>query len=112
MIPIRKRKGELVGRVVEIVLEDIIRSSVPVNPAPFQPDTSLAQGPDGFHIVADEQDRSSALREVTHLSEAFLLERGVPNGENLVDDEDIGFQVCGHGKGKPYIHARGVAFYR
>jgi hypothetical protein len=45
-----------------------------------------------------------------HLAEAFLLERGVADGENFVDDEDV-TEVRGHGKREPHVHARGVAFH-
>ena len=38
------------------------------------------------------------------------MEGGVTDCEHLVDDQDFGFKVGGHGKSQADIHARGVAF--
>jgi hypothetical protein len=50
------------------------------------------------HIMADEQNRASAIRHVLHLTEALLLELGVPDGQHFVNDEDLRVQVGGDGE--------------
>ena len=39
---------------------------------------------------------------------ALLLERGVPDGEDLVDQQDVGLDVDHHGERKPHLHPRRV----
>ena len=51
-------------------------------------------------------------RDLRHLAEALLLELGVADGEHLVDDQDLGFQMRRDGEGEPHIHARRVALDR
>ena len=46
------------------------------------------------------------------LAEAFLLELGVADREHLVDDQDLGFEMRGDGKGETHIHAGRVALDR
>ena len=47
-------------------------------------------------------------RGLAHLSQAFLLELGVADGQDLVDEQDLGLQVRGDGEGQAHIHARGI----
>ena len=39
------------------------------------------------------------LGHIVHLAEALLLEFGITDRENFIDDQDLGFEVRGHGKG-------------
>ena len=39
---------------------------------------------------------------------ALLLEGGVADGEDLVDQQDLGVDVDHHREGEPHEHARGV----
>jgi hypothetical protein len=48
------------------------------------------------------------MRNLGHLAEALLLELGVADGEDLVDDEDFGFEMGGDGDGEADIHAAGI----
>ena len=47
--------------------------------------------------------------DFAHFAEAFLLEGGVADGEDFVDEEDFGFEVGGDGEGQADVHAGGVA---
>ena len=40
------------------------------------------------------------LRLTSHLAEALLLERGIPDGEHLVDDQDLGLEMAGTAKAR------------
>lgn len=71
------------------------------------------KGLDGLHIVADEDYGAGAFGgDSLHFAETFSLEGGIADRENFVDEENIGFEMSGHGEGKAHIHTRGVAFYR
>jgi hypothetical protein len=65
------------------------------------------------HVVADEQDGAAvAAGDLLHLAEALLLEGEVADGEDLVDDQDVGLQVGGHGEGQADVHPGGIALHR
>ena len=55
--------------------------------------------------------RPSALR-FGHAPEALPLELGVADGEDLVDDQDLGLEVRGDREREPHVHAAGVALDR
>ena len=52
------------------------------------------------------------LRHVAHLAEALALERGVADGQHLVDDQDLRLEVRRDGEGEPHVHAARVALDR
>jgi hypothetical protein len=39
--------------------------------------------------VADEEDGAAGAGDLVHLAEATFLEFGVPDGQDLVDDQDF-----------------------
>ena len=49
---------------------------------------------------------------VLHLPEALALERRVADRQDLVDEQDLGLEVRGHGEGQAHVHAGGVALDR
>ena len=55
-----------------------------------------------------EQHRASLLAQACELVEALLLERGVPDGEHLVDQQDVGVDLDGGGECEPNVHPRRV----
>ena len=73
--------------------------------AGIDPDRSAAERFHGRHVVRHKQDRTFAAPEFVHLPEAFLLERCVADGENLVNEQYVRIQVRGHGKAEPQAHA-------
>src|ERR1035438_693766 len=53
--------------------------------SPLQPHYPMAQRFHGGHVVAHENNRPALARCVSHFAEAFFLERGIPDGQHLVD---------------------------
>ena len=59
-----------------------------------------AQLLDGAHIMRDKEDSAAfSPGDLVHLAEAFLLELGVADGEDLVDHKDVRLHVSRHGEG-------------
>src|SRR6516164_9730251 len=58
--------------------------------------------------MAHKNDRSSFASYITHLAQAFLLKGNVPDGKNLVNEEDFRLEMGGDGEGQPDVHAAGV----
>ena len=50
--------------------------------------------------------------DIAHLAEALLLERGVADGQHLVDDQDLRLQMRGHGEREAHVHAARIALHR
>jgi hypothetical protein len=50
----------------------------------------------------------AALADARELVEALLLEGGVADGEDLVDEQDVGVDLDHHREGEPDEHARRV----
>ena len=61
------------------------------------------------HLVTHKQHRAPPLSHLAHLAQALLLELSVADREDLVDEEDLGFEVGGDGEGQADAHAAGVA---
>src|SRR5204863_1413744 len=73
--------------------------NVPLEPqlSPAEEEAVPAELLNRPHVMADEQNGSTAPRHIAHRAEAFLLELEVADGEDLIDDEDFRLQVGGHG---------------
>ena len=50
---------------------------------------------DGAHVVGDEQDRLALVLQAPELLVALLLEGGVADGQDLVDDQHVGVELDG-----------------
>ena len=75
-------------------------------------DRALRQCGDRREIVADEQDGAAAAGDLRHPVEAARLELGIAHRQDLVDHQDLGFEMGRHREGQPGIHADGVALDR
>ena len=75
-------------------------------------DGALAKRLDGREIVADEDDRASAARDLADLAEAFLLKLGVAHRENLVDEQNLRLEVRRDREGETEIHPARVPLHR
>ena len=58
--------------------------------------------------MRNEQNRAAALFELEDLPETLALERLVPNGKDLVEEEDVGPQVRRDRKAESHVHPRRV----
>ena len=60
--------------------------------------------------MTDKQHGSSTLRRnILHLAYRFLLEFGIADGEDFIDDEDLGLEEGGYGEAEADGHAAGEA---
>ncbi len=85
--------------------------SVERDPACIQQQRSVAEPPHRVGVVAHEEDRPPLVRGVAHLAEALPLKGRVAHRENLVHDQDVRFQVGGHGEGQPQVHAARIVLH-
>jgi len=78
----------------------------------LEQDGPLAQPFDHRRVVRDEKQRDSPGDELVDHPGAFELESRVPDGERLIDDQDVRVDVGGHRKSQPQHHAAGVRLDR
>jgi hypothetical protein len=74
----------------------------------FHQHRAVAEALDRTHVMSDEHDRPSLLFQPRELVEALLLKGGVPDREDLVDQDDLGLDLDRDGEGEPDLHTRGV----
>ena len=63
-------------------------------------------------LCETNDDRPPFARDLAHLAERLALEGGVADREHLVDEQDLGLEVGGHGEGQAHRHAARVALDR
>jgi hypothetical protein len=61
--------------------------------------------------VGDDDDGTALAAEVGELLGALLLEGHVADGQDLVDEQDVGLDVDRHGEPEPHVHAGGVVLH-
>ncbi len=59
-----------------------------------------------------EDYRAAAVPDVLHLVQALLLEPGVADGEDLVDQQDLGLEMGGHCERQTHVHPARVVLHR
>ena len=64
------------------------------------PDRAGAEALQRGEVVADEDHRPALVGGAVHLAEALALELGVLDREHLVDQQNLGLEVCGYGEGE------------
>jgi hypothetical protein len=84
------------------------RVAVVQDPAVVQDHPAAADPRDQVEGVGDEQDGAAVLLELGDLVQALALERLVADGQDLVDEQDVGADVDGHGEPEPHVLARAV----
>lgn len=57
----------------------------------------LAEPSNRRHVVRDEKNRPSFLADVFHLVQAPTLKARITDRQNLIHQQDFGFQVGGYG---------------
>src|SRR4029077_12472938 len=83
-----------------------------VDLAIFQPEDALAEAANLIHLVADENDRPSAFRDILHLAQTFFLELEVADSEYFIYEKNFRLERGGHGKCQPHLHSRAEIFER
>src|SRR5450759_1316845 len=93
-----------------VVLDDIFRLALPDDVPLVEHDDVRADLAAYLHVVGDEDDRLALVLYLLDALDAFALERFVPDGEHLVDYQDVRVHVDRHCEPQSYIHpARVVA---
>src|SRR4051794_13920263 len=63
--------------------------------------------------MAHKDNRSTALScYLFHFPEAFFLKFAISDCQDLIDDQDVRFQMGCDGEGQAHIHSGGVMLYR
>lgn len=62
--------------------------------------------------MTDEKHGTPGSSDITNLAEAFFLKRNVANGENLINQQNFGFQMSGDCEGQPRVHSARIMFNR
>ena len=73
---------------------------------------AVAQRLDDRQVVGDEEHGAALCGDLAHLAQAFLLEGGVADREDLVDEQDLRLEVRGDGEREPHVHPARVALDR
>src|SRR4051812_12930919 len=86
----------------------IVRRAVEEHGAVLEEHCAVAETLDRGRVVRYEHDGPAALLEVEDLAEALALERLVADGEHLVQQENVGFDVRCDRETEPHVHPRRV----
>ena len=100
------------GGRLEVVRDDFPARAVARNAAPFEEQRSVAELRDRLHVVRDEEHGSTGGPDLFHTAEASGLELRVADGEDLVDQEDLGLEVRGDRECEPHVHSARVPLDR
>ena len=81
---------------------------------------SAAVDPDGVgaerlnrgQVVGDEKHGTAGGMQVAHGLQAFALKFRVSHCQDFVHDQDVRFEMRGHGKSQSHPHAAGIALDR
>ena len=80
--------------------------------AVVEPGGAVAHLLDRVEAVGDHHDGDALLAQGVEVVEALALELGVADGDDLVDDEDLGVDVDGDGEAEAHEHAARVDLHR
>ena len=88
-----------------------MRGAVLPDQARVDPDDAMAESSNLIELVADQDDGAAGAGHVAHLAQAFLLEIDVANGEHLVHQKNLRFEMGGDGKGEADVHTGGIMLH-
>ena len=97
---------------VKIGAHDLVRRPVLRDFAAVDQNRALAQPGRCHQVVRDEENRSAMPAHVAHFVEAFLLEPGVADGQDFVDQQGLGLQMSADGEREAQIHSTAVMLDR
>ena len=96
----------------EVVGHRLIDGRVDEDLPALEQDAAPAQRLDDGEVVRDEDDRPPVARHLAHLAQRLSLESRIAHRQHLVDEQDLGLEVGGHGKGQAHRHPAGVPLDR
>ncbi len=111
MWPIQ-RADRAVGGFAKVEPDNLPGIAGGLDPPLVNEETLLTKAQNGSHVMADEKNGSPFLCHVAHLSQAFLLEVCVADGQHFIDQQDFWLQMCRYAECQPHIHATGIVFDR
>ena len=100
------------GHVGEVGVDHALGVALVGHLALAQPEDVVAHLLHQAEAVGHDQDGLAAPAELADLVEALAGEGLVAHGQDLVDQEDVGVHVDGHGEAEAHVHARGVGLDR
>ena len=91
-----------------VFVGDMIWGAVEDDFAFFDEDGTRTETTDGVHVVGNEDDGLAVVAQRFEVIVALLLESGITDGEDFVEEENVAVSADGDGKSKTDLHARGV----
>jgi len=91
-----------------VVAEHVAHRAVGLDHAIAQPDGPLADRLDRLEVVGDEHHGGALGQHRPHAVETLLLEGGVADGQDLVDQQDVGLRLDHHRECETDEHARRI----
>src|SRR4029078_7070208 len=98
------RRGRVIGEGSSIAHDGLSRRPVEGDTSSFEEDRPLAKTLDRRSGGGDEHDRPALLLEREDPSEALSLERLIADGEDLVQQEDVGVEERRDCEPEPHPH--------
>ena len=95
---------EVVGEQAPIARDRLVRRPVVGLLPAGEEDRTLAEALDGLGVVRDEEDRAALVLERRDDAEALPLEVLVADGEDLVEEKDVGLEERGDREPEPHRH--------
>ena len=92
------RRGFLLVDVLQVLVDDVAHFAERARLAVVEPQRVVAQVGDDAQRVRDEHDRRALAAQLEEVVEALALELLVADGDDLVDDEDLGVDGDGDGE--------------
>src|SRR5579862_6720827 len=80
------------------------------NRAVVHPDHTMAEPSNLINLMAHQYHGAPLQRHITHLSQAFLLERDVPHLQHFIHQQHLRLQVRRHRECQPHIHPARIMF--
>ena len=97
--------------ILHIGFGNVFRVSILLYTAALKQDHAVAEAVDGGNVMADKND-CMLVHELAHEAHALLGKKGVPHGQGLVNDHDVGIHMGDYRKSQAQGHAAGIVFYR
>ena len=97
---------------LEVLVDNGARGPDRPNATVVEQHRLVAEAPNGFQRVGHDDDRLASLLQVVELLRAALLELGVANREDLVEQQHVGIHVDRNREAEPQVHARRVVLHR
>ncbi len=100
------------GDALQVLVDDAHGVSERGHPLLVEPERPVAEVPDEVELMGHDQERDPPELHLLDLRDALLRELLVADGEDFVDQENVGIDVDGDREPEADVHARGVGLDR